>query len=236
MKFWRFELYKYRRNMGLAIILFLTTIIVLFQSYTGYITKEIPSKALYATGLDLLSMLIFPVLIPMVISLSHYIDKENLGLQNLFLKGIDIKQFKLFRWLFYVVGFPILFLIYFGIVLVFIGLRGENIFLTFYNLIPYLLLVVLSIMTLVNISFCIYDLAKQNSLLPILIGLGGAILGTFPFGDHIWLMNPYSYLNYVFSFRRLYTYHIVILIVVTIVTFGGIMILNTSRTECEYEG
>jgi len=149
--------------MGLAIILFLTTIIVLFQSYTGYITKEIPSKALYATGLDLLSMLIFPVLIPMVISLSHYIDKENLGLQNLFLKGIDIKQFKLFRWLFYVVGFPILFLIYFGIVLVFIGLRGENIFITFYNLIPYLLLVVLSIMTLVNISFCIYDLAKQNS-------------------------------------------------------------------------
>ena len=101
MKFWRFELYKYRRNMGLAIILFLTTIIVLFQSYTGYITKEIPSKALYATGLDLLSMLIFPVLIPMVISLSHYIDKENFGLQNLFLKGIDIKQFKLFRWLFY---------------------------------------------------------------------------------------------------------------------------------------
>ncbi|HFR3304139.1 TPA: ABC transporter permease, partial [Streptococcus suis] len=62
MRYWKLELLKFKRNVGLDVILFLTTVIVLFQSYTGFITKEIPSKALYATGLDLLSMIIFPVL------------------------------------------------------------------------------------------------------------------------------------------------------------------------------
>ncbi|HFR3392386.1 TPA: ABC transporter permease, partial [Streptococcus suis] len=194
MRYWKLELLKFKRNVGLDVILFLTTVIVLFQSYTGFITKEIPSKALYATGLDLLSMIIFPVLIPMVISLSHHSDKENSGVQSLFLKGVNLKELRLFQWLFYIVSFPILFFMYFTIVLVFIGLRGENILVTLYDLIPYLLLVSLSIIVLVNISFCLYHVAKQNSLVPILISLAGAILGTFPFGDYLWLGNPYSYL------------------------------------------
>ncbi len=85
MRYWKLELLKFKRNVGLDVILFLTTVIVLFQSYTGFITKEIPSKALYATGLDLLSMIIFPVLIPMVISLSHHSDKENFrGTKSIF--------------------------------------------------------------------------------------------------------------------------------------------------------
>lgn len=231
MPFWKLELLKYKRSRSLKIMLFFVTLLVLFQSYTGYVTLEIPTKALYATGLDMLSMFVFPTLIPMILVLSFYMDKENDGYQNLLLRGITRKSIFGFQWIFYLIIFPCLFFLFFCLVLTFMGLRGGNILEILIGLLPYLLYTTIAIFSIVNISILLYELSNQNSMLPILIGLGGAIVGTFPFGDYFWLINPYSYLNHLFAFHSLKLIHILWLFLYCFLSFNGIIVYNIWKTS-----
>lgn len=232
MMIWKLEMMKYKRNPGMVLTFLTIILLVLIQSYTGFVTPEIPAEALYATGLDLLSTLVLPVLVPTLIVISHYKDQEDTGTLNLLLKGLDQRTFNDCRWLFYLFLFPILFLISFLFTLLFIALRGADAGTFLTGLLPYLLYATVSITTMVNISFLIYYLSKQNPLVPILLGLGAAIAGTYPTGDWLWLLNPYSYLNHMFSFRTFHLYHWGALTAACLISFGA-MVLYYKRMNPE---
>ncbi|EDT72742.1 ABC transporter permease [Clostridium perfringens] len=229
------ELLKIKRQYHLFSIVIIGFLVVCFQSYIGYKETSIPSSALYVTGLDIFSSLIFPVMITILVSLSFYHDVENMGIQLFILKGISIRKIFYSKWIAYVIAMIIYFLLAFSITVFFMVLRGINIIDIFYNTFTYLIYSILSIILLVNLSFILYGVLK-NYFIPILIGVIASIIGVINLGDWVNMLNPWAYLNNLSSTKSIgWEYFATIIISTLISCFTMLMVIKIYCESKDHE-
>lgn len=65
-----------------------------------YKEPEIQSIAIWITGLDIFVSVVLPILIPVFVTFSYYMDSENSGIQLFTLKGISRKKLFYSKWIF----------------------------------------------------------------------------------------------------------------------------------------
>lgn len=211
------EFLKFKSNILLICILFLGIFNVLLQSYFAYKEHSIQSIAIYITGLDIFVSVILPILIPVFITFSFYMDNENSGIQLFILKGISIKKVFYSKWIFYILIISVYFILGFAITIPFMFSRGLTISNIIYTVVPYILSSIITIILLINISFVFYVTSK-NYFIPPIISLVGLIIGIFNLGEWLPRLNVFSYLSRLFFIKSMNATDIVVILLMVIIS------------------
>lgn len=211
------EFLKFKSNAILRCILFLGIINVLLQSYFAYKESSIQSTAIYITGLDIFVSVILPILIPVFITFSFYMDNENSGIQLFTLKGISIKKLFYSKWVFCILIINLYFVLGFVVTIPFMLSRGISIINIVYTILPYLLSSIMTIILLINTSFAFYVTSKSY-FIPSVISLIGLIIGVFNVGEWIPRFNIFSYLSRLFFIKSMNVTDMVVILLMFIIS------------------
>ncbi len=212
----RSEFLKFKSNIILISLMLLGVFNVLLQSYFAYKEPGIPSAALYITGLDIFVSVILPILIPVFIAFSFYMDNENSGFQLFTLKCLSARKLFCSKWIFCVLILSIYFIFGFLTTIPFMLFRGIGIVHIMGAAIPYILSSIIAIILLINVAFVLYIISKSYFIPPAL-SLAGLIIGVFNIGEWLPRLNIFSYLSRLLFIKSLNTADIItILLMVAI--------------------
>ena len=212
------EFLKFKANRILHGILFVCMGNVLLQSYFAWREFRIPSTAIWITGLDLFVSVVFPILLPVFVTFSCYVDRENNGIQLFTLKGISGKHLFYSKWIFCIWTMNIYFLLGFLITIPFMLFRGVDILKVILIAAPYILSSITVIILLINISFLL-NVVSKSYLIPPVIGLIGVILGSFNVGKWWSRWNPFSYMSRLLFLKTMNGVDWIIILSMVILSF-----------------
>lgn len=211
------EFLKFKSNIILTCILVLGIINILFQSYFAYKETSIQAIAIYITGLDIFVSVILPILIPVFITFSFYMDNENSGIQLFTLKSISLKKLFYSKWVFCILIINIYFVLGLVVTIPFMLSRGIGFINIVYTMVPYLLSSIMTIILLINASFAFYVTSKSY-FVPSVISLVGLIVGIFNIGKWIPRFNIFSYLSRLLFIKSMNVTDIVVILLMFIIS------------------
>lgn len=230
------EFLKFKTNIILHCILVFGMVNVLLQSYLAYKEPGIQSIALWITGLDIFVSVVLPILIPVFVTFSYYMDSENSGIQLFTLKGISRKKLFYSKWIFYVMIISSYFLFGFFITIPFMFFRGLSISDIMRTGAPYILSSIIVIILLINISFILYIISKSYFIPPV-ISLVGLIIGSFNVGKWLPRFNVFSYLSRLLFIKTMNIADIIVILSMVIMSCcllrlaGKLYVRNLSYEE-----
>ncbi|WP_274420372.1 ABC transporter permease [Blautia sp. XA-2221] len=212
------EFLKFKANRLLHGILFVCMGNVLLQSYFAWKESGIPSTAVWITGLDLFVSVVLPIMIPIFVTFSCYVDQENHGIKLFTLKGISGKKLFYSKWIFCIWIMNFYFFLGFFITIPFMLFRGVGIFKVILIAAPYILSSSAVIVLLINISFLLNVISKSY-LIPPVIGLIGVIMGSFNVGKWLSQWNPFSYLSRLLFLKAMSRADLLIILSMVLLSF-----------------
>lgn len=219
------EFLKFKTNIILHCILVFGMVNVLLQSYLAYKEPGIQSIALWITGLDIFVSVVLPILIPVFVTFSYYMDSENSGIQLFTLKGISRKKLFYSKWIFYVMIISSYFLFGFFITIPFMFFRGLSISDIMRTGAPYILSSIIVIILLINISFILYIISKSYFIPPV-ISLVGLIIGSFNVGKWLPRFNVFSYLSRLLFIKTMNIADIIVILSMVIMSCCLLMLVG----------
>lgn len=216
--FLKLELLKFKRRISVVALCLFMLLVVGLQTFIAMKTPELETNVFYIASLEWFSGIIFPALAPIFITLSIYAATEHKGMQNFVLKGVKPQKLSQSTWKFFLIALPLLYVSYVMIPFVLMFFRGGLTSEGIWSVVIYSGLSVISIVSLVNISFIIYRIT-MNDFLPVIIAVASVMLAFAPLGQDLWLVNPYLYMYYSAGHSGFNWYHYVVIIGVCVVSF-----------------
>lgn len=217
--FLKLELLKFKRRISVVALCLFMLLVVGLQTFMALSVQELATDVFYIASLEWFSGIIFPALAPIFITLSIYAATEHKGMQNFVLKGVKPQKLSQSTWKFFLIALPLLYLSYVMIPFVLMFFRGGLTSEGIWSVVIYSGLSVISTVSLVNISFIIYRIT-MNDFLPVIIAVAGVMLAFAPFGQDLWLVNPYLYMYYSAGHSGFNWYHYVVIIGLCAVSFA----------------
>ncbi|MGO5064123.1 hypothetical protein [Clostridium sp. LCP25S3_F8] len=213
-----FEMKKFKGTYYFLISIMSTIFLVALQGYMGYVITAIEWKVLYITAMDLFTYMLLPAFLSIFIGISFYEELRKRGNMNSIYKGMtnnEIIENKL--KLGYLYGI-LLFFIGMLISSIYMIIRGGNPIDVYIHNYDYIILMILTVLSIINWQV-VLTIFLKNSIIPVIIAMGLSVFQVVLNAMNLWIINPYGYLNNLFSIHQFKLREIIAVCIVDILSF-----------------
>lgn len=218
------EFKKMHRTGVYAIMLILCIFPVVFQGLLG-VYSDFDGDALFITSLGIFCRIFIVIAIGLLVSFSFNNEFKKNGYLNSIYHGISHKKALRNKLFFFYIMLIVYFIVSLMLSGVIITVAGTNFFSVLIDQIQPIFYLNLCGFLLINIHFIICLMAKQASLISLLVAFMGAIASIFVPATPYWVWFPWSYPYRVLYFTSLEPVHLVLFVTLTIISFLVVLVL-----------